>query len=323
MTVSNQTNKISYIGNGVTKEFAIPFCFLEKEHITVYQMKGDIESTAVADVDYSVSGIGEVDGGTLIFLDAPATGTQIVIVRNVPMTQEVDYRENEIFPAKTHERALDKLTMAVQQLSEKMERAVTVDIFSEEDPNNFMVEMRSLVSSAAAHADIAESAAGTASTKANVASAKAEEAVEAVEDVLDGFAGKANVNLSNVTKMASISSCGLTHWANGASLTAETRPAVIIAVYSNGSSWFRKWSDGWIEQGGVTPALQNSASGRGVSFNTAFVSPNYSIMLTGAGPMATVGESELTVTLRATTYFCVASGNALNNREYFWIASGY
>ena len=39
MTVSSQTNKVIYIGNGVAKEFAIPFSFLEKEHIKVRQKK--------------------------------------------------------------------------------------------------------------------------------------------------------------------------------------------------------------------------------------------------------------------------------------------
>lgn len=323
MTVSNQTNKISYIGNGVTKEFAIPFCFLEKEHITVYQMKGEVESIAEAGTDFSVTGIGEVDGGTLTFDIPPAAGSQIIIIRNVPMTQEVDYRENEIFPAKTHERALDKLTMAVQQLSEKMDRAVTVDIFSEEDPNNFMVEMRSLVSSAANHANIAGEAAGTATVQAESAAFKADEAVEAVADVLEGFAAKANIDLSNVTIAASRWGYGIARWSEDFSSTAEIRPAVIITSYANGLTWFRIWSDGWIEQGGVTPALPNSGTGRGVSLNTAFSSTNYSVQLTSIGAMANVGESEVTVTQRATTYFCVASGNALNNREYFWTAFGY
>ena len=44
MTVSSQTNKIIYIGNGVAKEFAIPFSFLEQEHIKVRQKKNDIQT---------------------------------------------------------------------------------------------------------------------------------------------------------------------------------------------------------------------------------------------------------------------------------------
>ena len=33
MTVSSQRNKVIYIGNGVATEFAIPFSFLEQEHL--------------------------------------------------------------------------------------------------------------------------------------------------------------------------------------------------------------------------------------------------------------------------------------------------
>ena len=44
MTVSTTTNKISYIGNGVTVEFAITFPFLETTHLKVYQLLNDVQS---------------------------------------------------------------------------------------------------------------------------------------------------------------------------------------------------------------------------------------------------------------------------------------
>ena len=117
MTVSSQTNKIIYIGNGVAKEFAIPFSFLEKEHIKVRQKKNDIQTERT---DWTVK------NGNLVFAIAPESGAEIAIVREVPLTQETDYRDNEILHAETLERNFDKLTMQVQQLAEKSARAVTV-----------------------------------------------------------------------------------------------------------------------------------------------------------------------------------------------------
>ena len=42
MTVSTTTNKVVYIGNGIATSFAIPFPFLEKEHLKVRQLLNDV-----------------------------------------------------------------------------------------------------------------------------------------------------------------------------------------------------------------------------------------------------------------------------------------
>ncbi len=60
------------------------------------------------------------------WVNAPESGAEIAIVREVPLMQETDYRDNEILHAETLERNFDKLTMQVQQLAEKSARAVTV-----------------------------------------------------------------------------------------------------------------------------------------------------------------------------------------------------
>lgn len=125
MTVSTETNKVTYIGNGVATSFAIPFPFLEREHLRVRQMADGVQTERT---DWTVS------AGNVVFDAAPAVGAQIVIMREVPLTQETDYRENEILPAETLERNFDKLTMQVQQLKEEQERSVKVDVFSNVDP---------------------------------------------------------------------------------------------------------------------------------------------------------------------------------------------
>ena len=79
MTVSSQTNKVIYIGNGVAKEFAIPFSFLEQEHLKVRQKKNDIQTERT---DWTVK------DGNLVFAIAPESGAEIAIVREVPLTQE-------------------------------------------------------------------------------------------------------------------------------------------------------------------------------------------------------------------------------------------
>jgi hypothetical protein len=69
---------------------------------------------------------------------APAVGQRLVIRRVIPATQEVDYVAGDPFPAETHERALDRLTMLAQQGEEANARALVFpsgDTASGELPN--------------------------------------------------------------------------------------------------------------------------------------------------------------------------------------------
>ena len=134
MTISTQDSKVNYQGNGQTTVFQIPFPFLENNQI--YVQKKDAEGILINytyATDYTVTGAGEENGGSVTLNVAPEQGSTISIYRDVPLTQEVDYRENEIFPAETHEEALDKLTMEVQQIQEQLDRSVKVDRFSDVD----------------------------------------------------------------------------------------------------------------------------------------------------------------------------------------------
>ncbi len=135
MTVSTTTNKVSYTGNGVAVSFAIPFPFLEREHLKVWQFLNNIQTQRT---DWTVS------GGNLVFETAPADGARIIIMREVPLTQETDYRENEILPAETLERNFDKLTMQVQQLAEESGRSVKTGMFSATEPDTLVRKVEDL-----------------------------------------------------------------------------------------------------------------------------------------------------------------------------------
>ena len=65
-------------------------------------------------------------------------------------------------------------------------------------------------------------------------------------------------------------------------ITTETltdlsdRPYV-TTYYQSDTSWYRIWSDGWIEQGG-SGTTGSSSSGATLSYNTAFTTTNYDIV---------------------------------------------
>lgn len=126
MTVSSQTSKVSYSGNGSTVTFTVPFYFLNATDLKViYRVNATgTETVKAITTDYTVSGAGNEAGGSITATIAPPTGTTVLIARNAPYTQEVDYQPNDPFPAESHEMALDKLTMEVQQIKEMADRSI-------------------------------------------------------------------------------------------------------------------------------------------------------------------------------------------------------
>jgi hypothetical protein len=128
MTVQTDLNRKQYAGNGVTTAFATsPVVFFDETDLDVYDV---VTATGAATLktlttDYTVSG-GGGSTGTVTMLSAPASGHTLVIVRNVPLTQESDFVQNDASDAEVVEDALDKLTMADQQLSARLDRSFTL-----------------------------------------------------------------------------------------------------------------------------------------------------------------------------------------------------
>ncbi len=111
MTVENTNNTISYTGNGSVTTFAYDFLIYSESHLKVY-LDDVLQTTG-----YSVTDVGENDGGNTVFITPPGSGVIVRIDRTVPDTQLIEYQEYGPFPAKANERGLDLLTMAVQQNS--------------------------------------------------------------------------------------------------------------------------------------------------------------------------------------------------------------
>lgn len=137
MTVSTQESIIRYKGNDDTTVYQIPFRWLEDTDIIIQKQDaaGNVELLTYL-TDYTLTGETEEHGGYVTFVAPFLTTDTIVIQRVVPYTQETDYEENEIFPADSHEAALDKLTMEVQQLAEESSRALKINVFSTVDPED-------------------------------------------------------------------------------------------------------------------------------------------------------------------------------------------
>ena len=190
MTVSTTINKMSYIGNGIATSFAIPFPYLDISHLKVYQLLNDIQTERT---DWTVQ------NGNLIFETAPAMDAQIVIIRELPFIQETDYQENEILAAETLEKNFDALTMQIQQLNERIDRAVTVDVFDDTQAASLIPSIRQAVSDCQTAVAATAANAQTAAERASAASTSAANAAASETNAAAMLGTKANADLNNLT----------------------------------------------------------------------------------------------------------------------------
>jgi hypothetical protein len=128
MTVSTTIIKNFHNGNASTTNFAYQFRILEDTDLLVIIRTNSTgaETTKTLSTHYTVAGAGDASGGSITFTggNTPAIGETVVIRRNVPQTQAIDYIANDPFPAETHEEGLDRSTMVAQQVAEESNRSI-------------------------------------------------------------------------------------------------------------------------------------------------------------------------------------------------------
>jgi hypothetical protein len=116
MTVAAIAPTITYLENGATLSFAVPFQFLEAADLVVTRFGPDAEEDiALLGSDYSVSG-GAGSTGTVLMAAAKASGWKLRIQRATARSQPTDYTPGDNFPAESHERALDRNAMCIQEV---------------------------------------------------------------------------------------------------------------------------------------------------------------------------------------------------------------
>jgi len=119
MTISSETTKQTFLGNGAQSVFTYTFLLPTAAQYTLHYVDAAGAISLVSQADYTVSGIGVATGGSLTYLrgGSPiANGTSITLVRAVPYTQTTELNNQGAYYPSVIESALDRLDMQIQQL---------------------------------------------------------------------------------------------------------------------------------------------------------------------------------------------------------------
>lgn len=98
-----------------------------------------------------------------------------------------------------------------------------------------------------------------------------------------------------------------------------TPKAYVTETWKSGAKWYRKWSDGWIEQGGI--------QGAGVvTFPKAFSNTNYTMTAMSIMLNANAGSIDICYSNKGTTNIDIQlrfAGRGQSGFEFMWYACGY
>ena len=110
MSVPNQTPYNIYTANGLTTVFAYEFYLISASDIQVTINGNEVTS------GYTVSGVGNQDGGDVTFQTPPADGSLVMLERVVPTYRLTDYQDNGDLLADTVNKDFDRIWMAIQRV---------------------------------------------------------------------------------------------------------------------------------------------------------------------------------------------------------------
>lgn len=121
-----------YNGNGSTVAFDYDFRILADADIVVtLTSAAGLDTVKTLTTDYTVSGAGSASGGTVTMNVAPATGEKLTLTRATTLTQTLDLQNRKVVSPELLEDALDKLTLAAQDLDARVDRSVKISVASD------------------------------------------------------------------------------------------------------------------------------------------------------------------------------------------------
>ena len=187
MTVSSAIARTVHVTHEAVTNYSFEFkVFNDNELSVVIVDSAFLVTTLLLGQDFSISGLGQDHGGTVSLTpagrDKAGSGLDLVLLRQMSFVQETDYSPHDVFPAESHERALDILTMLCQELREQVGRAMIAPPNADEAVQ--YADFVNLRAAAEAARDAVLDEAGRAGSEADRAEAAADNAANEIRSEL-------------------------------------------------------------------------------------------------------------------------------------------
>lgn len=185
MPVSDSPRRAgSYPGTGTLTAFPFAFkVFVPGDVVVILTDAASTETTLLSGYTVTLNADQDQNPGGSVSLIAPV-GWRVTLTSGVPYDQSTRFQNLGGFYPVTHTEALDRATVQIQQLAERMSRAVHVPISSDQTPEEFtkaLFDAADEAVTAAQQAAQSESAAAQSAASASTDAQHAQEMAELVD----------------------------------------------------------------------------------------------------------------------------------------------
>lgn len=328
MTVLSNEPVNNFIGDGNATRFDFDF-LIEKEE-ELYVVLTDSLGThreLILNKDYSIAEVGNPKGSFIVFpiddSDYPVLqpDEKISLQLNLKIEQTKQFSNSSKLDLTMLEKTFDYVVRVLQIFNRKIARCIKIYEGDTQTVDEFLNDLnRSQINSknseiaaqnAAKMADEYRTEVSQLHSDINDIYVQERETlakfIETSNTVMAELENKANVDLAN----CEISEAFKT-------LLKNAGIVYVVEKYQGNDGWYRVWSDGWIEQGGVSSGVAT------VAFKKKFANTNYSINVT----RLSMSENIPAVTSRTIANFTVGwkvvnqNANA-GSTSCSWRACGY
>ena len=232
MTIADTSRRAGPYTISTGASYPFSFVVFGTDQITVTVADDDGKETVLTSSQYTVT-LND-NGGTVVLADS-VEGATLVITSNVPITQETVITNKGGFYPDVLNDSYDKLTAICQQLEEKIERSIKVDVTGTISASEFKAELESIATEAKTIATDAQTVAGEAQTKATSAEALASQAnttansADETASTALATANSANTTAGNAVSTAESASTSATE-ALSIATNAQTRANTAVST---------------------------------------------------------------------------------------------
>ena len=135
MTISIAPARNEYTANAAQTIFNYTFKIFEDTNLNVYITPSGQVSNDLSDLttNYTVTGLGDEDGGTIILSSGTNSNDLVTIVSDVPSSRKIDYQNNGDFRPDTVNNDFDRVVSMVKKVEDTANRTVLLQQ-SQQDP---------------------------------------------------------------------------------------------------------------------------------------------------------------------------------------------
>jgi hypothetical protein len=118
--VQDITPRVQYVATAGQTEFPYPFPIFDEDDLRVY-VDGTLQTKTT---DYTVSGVGNDNGGTVTFTSALSGDEVVTIYRETEIARTTDFQQNGPWRSTSTNDELDRITVILQELKAEIGRCL-------------------------------------------------------------------------------------------------------------------------------------------------------------------------------------------------------